>query len=212
MAKIAHLPAMPWLLEIAYLIFLKIRPKLQKMVSIQSSKRGAPLPNWLRRELRSDHAGESGAVAIYQGILFVSRTRTVRDFALKHLKTEKRHLGLIEEVLPAKDKSLLTPLWRVAGFLTGAAPALFGFKAVCLTIDAVETFVVGHYTNQIERLSCSGDYPELLDLLKVCRDDEARHRDDARSRHNKSQGAISRAWCGAVRHGSFFAVFIAKRF
>jgi demethoxyubiquinone hydroxylase (CLK1/Coq7/Cat5 family) len=36
-------------------------------------------------------------------------------------------------------------LWRVAGWLTGALPALFGRAAVLRTIDAVETFVEGHY-------------------------------------------------------------------
>ena len=32
------------------------------------------IPAWLRRDLRSDHAGESGAVEIYRGILAVSRS------------------------------------------------------------------------------------------------------------------------------------------
>jgi len=37
------------------------------------------LPEWLIADLRSDHAGEMGAVMIYRGILAVSRDAGVRE-------------------------------------------------------------------------------------------------------------------------------------
>ena len=37
-------------------------------------------PRSLIHALRSDHAGETGAVAIYHGILAVSRDRAVREY------------------------------------------------------------------------------------------------------------------------------------
>ncbi|MCZ8149187.1 MAG: demethoxyubiquinone hydroxylase family protein, partial [Roseomonas sp.] len=99
-----------------------------------------PIPDWLVRELRSDHAGETGAVMIYRGILAVSRDPGVRDFAARHGATEQGHLDLLEQLLPPAQRSRLLPIWKVAGFLTGALPALFGPRAVHVTIDAVESF------------------------------------------------------------------------
>ncbi len=50
------------------------------------------LPAWLLGELRSDQAGETGAVAIYRGILWVSKDASIRRFAEHHLLTEQDHL------------------------------------------------------------------------------------------------------------------------
>ena len=99
------------------------------------------LPQWLLQELRSDHAGETGAVCIYKGILAITRNTELRDFAAHHLSTEERHLALITEQMPEAEHSILLPVWKLAGFLTGAIPALFGANAVYATIDAVESFV-----------------------------------------------------------------------
>ena len=95
--------------------------------------------------LRSDHAGETGAVYIYRGILAVTRAPEVRAFARHHLATEQRHLEMMTQLLPREQHSRLLPLWRVAGWLTGMLPALFGPLAVYRTIDAVESFVDRHY-------------------------------------------------------------------
>ena len=100
-----------------------------------------PFPDWLTAELRSDHAGEFGAVRIYRGILAVTRDPALRAFAERHGETEQSHLDLIETLLPVAQRSRLLPLWRLAAWLTGALPALFGTGAVYATIDAVETFV-----------------------------------------------------------------------
>ena len=99
---------------------------------------GNEIPAWLLGELRSDQAGETGAVAIYQGILWVSRDAKIRHFAKHHLRTEKSHLSKINSVIPENSRSRLLPLWRAAGFVTGALPSLFGASAIYATIAAVE--------------------------------------------------------------------------
>jgi len=110
------------------------------------------LPATLIADLRTDHAGENGAVMIYRGILAATRDASVRHFAQDHLATEARHLAEIEPLLSRSQHSRLLPLWRVAGWLTGALPALLGPRAVYATIEAVETFVARHYAEQIESI------------------------------------------------------------
>jgi len=166
---------------------------------------------WLVAELRSNHAGEMGAVAIYQGILKVTRDPDLEQFAQRHLKTEKHHLAKISELLPAADESRLLPIWRVAGFLTGAIPACFGPAAVFITIDAVETFVESHYLAQIRRLTVLGEC-EVRELLYSCLQDEVEHRDEARQLSPLDLGLIGRCWQWLVGTGSNFAVSLARRF
>lgn len=165
---------------------------------------------WLTRELRSDHAGETGAIAIYDGILAVSRNKTVRDFALKHRLTEKRHLALIEEILPVNQRSRLLPLWILAGFLTGAVPALFGSNSVFATVAAVENFVDTHYAQQTRRLAHEGFEPQIAEILESCRQEELNHRDEAIELQTQYPNLPLRVWCQVVSSGSNAAVAMAR--
>jgi len=64
----------------------------------------------LIRELRSDHAGETGAVYIYQGIITIAniyRNQELVNFAENHLKTEVKHLQWVEEWLEPSNRSRL---------------------------------------------------------------------------------------------------------
>lgn len=169
------------------------------------------LPAWLVAELRSDHAGETGAVMIYRGILSVSRDAGVRAFAARHMATEQGHLDLIEAVLPTTMRSRLLPIWRLAGWLTGALPALFGPRAVFATIDAVETFVDHHYQQQIDRLDAEARLPDLRAMLARCQEEEVHHRDEARDLGPGARGALLRGWAWLVGFGSSAAVEAAKR-
>ncbi|MBI1392641.1 MAG: demethoxyubiquinone hydroxylase family protein [Alphaproteobacteria bacterium] len=163
-------------------------------------------------DLRSDHAGESGAVHIYHGVLAVTRDPLVRSFAAAHLATETDHLKRIEGVLPPAMRSRLTPLWRVAGWITGALPALVGPGAVYRTIEAVETFVDRHYQEQINYFRDSGGDRLLLEILEDCRADEARHRDEARELSpDAAPGPFARLWARLVESGSKAAVAAARR-
>jgi 3-demethoxyubiquinol 3-hydroxylase len=177
------------------------------------------LPATLIADLRTDHAGESGAVMIYRGILATTRDGAVRHFACEHLATEAGHLAAIEPLLSRRQRSWLLPLWRIAGWLTGALPALFGPRAVYATIEAVETFVDRHYAEQIESIDQqdpAGTHPPLQALralLQTCRADEVAHRDEAAALFalaGQPPALALRVWVWLVGTGSRVAVKICR--
>ena len=115
-------------------------------------------------------------------------------------------------MLPVEDRGRLLPVWRAAGYMTGAVPALFGRNAVYATIDAVESFVDGHYEEQIRKLVALDLHPEVKGLLAQCRDDEVHHRDEARGQLARPNGVGPRVWRWMVGAGSAVAVVLARRF
>ena len=168
------------------------------------------LPAWLQADLRSDHAGETGAVWIYRGIVQCSRDPLVIDFAQRHLQTELSHLALFEQWLPGSVKSILLPAWRLSGWLLGALAVIGGRSGVFATIEAVERYVVAHYQQQIERLSAGGVYPEVALVLERFMRDEDDHRQDAVGRRDGGGGPVCRFWQGLVAGGSAAAVVVAR--
>lgn len=169
------------------------------------------MPLWLQQELRSDHAGEYGAVMIYRGVLAVSRDASVRQFAEQHLLTEEKHLALMDTIIPASGRTRLLPVWRVMGWLTGALPALLGRQAVFATIEAVETFVDHHYEQQLVQLNPQGEYAALRQILVDCQADEVSHRNEATELASPDRSLLLRLWCAIVGSGSAAAVVAAKR-
>jgi ubiquinone biosynthesis monooxygenase Coq7 len=222
LAKIARLPVVLPLLDLGYTVFLRLRPLWRPASGDRS---GADRrPRQLLQELRTDHAGETGAVMIYRGVLVVSRDPAVREFAQHHLETEQRHLSLVEQVVPPCWRSRLLPIWRVSGWLTGALPALFGPRAVYATIQAVETFVDRHYAAQLPLVDsllqrppvdhpaadALPDLQSLRALLEQCRLDEVAHRDDAAARWDGRGGWLLKAWQQVVGRGSEAAVGLCR--
>lgn len=188
-------------------------------VPLSNVEAAAPLPTALIADLRTDHAGESGAVMIYRGILAITRDPGLRHFAQSHLATEARHLAQIEPLLTWRQRSLLLPLWRVAGWLTGALPVLLGPRAVYATIEAVETFVDQHYAEQIESIDerdpgrTQAALQTLRALLHGCQSDEIAHRDEAAllfSRQGQPPSRALRLWIWLVGAGSRGAVKICR--
>jgi 3-demethoxyubiquinol 3-hydroxylase len=223
LGAIAQVRPVQWALEAAYRAFLVLRRTWRPMKAASTPAAGevatpvaipaaAAIPAHVVADLRTDHAGESGAVQIYRGILAVTRDPTLHAFASRHLATEGAHLSLVEAWLPEGDRSRLLFLWRPAGFLTGALPALFGPRAVYATVEAVETFVDGHYAEQIERLGALPDLAALRNTLAACRDDEIAHRDEAAARVEGTPGPLLRAWTRIVGAGSALAVRASRRF
>jgi demethoxyubiquinone hydroxylase (CLK1/Coq7/Cat5 family) len=216
LGRFGALPGVTPLLELAYRGFLPLRPSLQRLARAWDTP---AIPADLVADLRSDQAGETGAVWIYNGVLAVSRNAGVRAFAQRHRETERLHLQRINEVLPPLRRSWLLVPWRVAGFATGALPALFGPRAVYATIAAVETFVDRHYQQQIDQLASRPDHAALLALLRECQADECEHRDEAAAsagtqpgrQPNMQPSALLRGWCALVGWGSGVAVHLARR-
>jgi len=186
-----------------------------ELLSVQSActqfAPGDQLPAWECFDLRTDHAGEVGAVCIYQGVLRFARDPALRSFAEHHLLTELEHLRLISAWLPSSQRSRLLPIWRLAGFLTGALPALFGPRAVYATIEAVETFVNHHYEEQILALASQPALSDLRQTLLDCQADEVAHRDEAAAARGLGQPAwLLRGWCAMVGAGSKAAVSLIR--
>ncbi|MEE4659047.1 MAG: demethoxyubiquinone hydroxylase family protein [Halieaceae bacterium] len=172
----------------------------------------ALLDKRLQGDLRSDHAGETGAVYIYRGILALSRDPLVREFAAEHLDTEQQHLAFFEGWLPKSLHSRLLPLWRLSGWLLGAVSTLGGRRGVFLTIAAVETFVVQHYQDQIDYLRDQQEHREIRAVLRRFQRDEDHHRADAAGRDaDYRPGLLGRGWARIVGEGSRLAVVAARR-
>ena len=166
------------------------------------------LPRRLLRDLRSDHAGESGAVSFYRGILWLSRDPKIRQFAASHLKTERRHLEILESQLPRKWRSKSSSLWHFSGWTLGVIASAGNRHFTFATVAAVERFVIGHYDAQIKRASGS-----LKVLLLALRHDEKTHLEDAAQRlgdTNPRTHWFFRLWARAIQAGSALAVCVAR--
>ena len=161
--------------------------------------------------LRSDHAGEVGAVYIYKGILSIAKDPALVEFSKRHLETEKEHLRKIEEVLPVSKRSKLVGIWKVAGYLLGFLPSLFGPRIVFATIEAVESFVEDHYEEQLKYLRAQNDPDQaLIDLLQSCQDDEIEHKNESAIKKRSTPGFLLNFWMKIVGWGSSSAVKVAK--
>ena len=165
------------------------------------------------QEMRCSHAGETGAVWIYRGILASRPQGELLTFAREHLAGESEHLRFFEQLQCCYRPSFMLPLWRIAGFLTGFLPAMWGRQAVFATIEAVETFVDLHYQEQIQALEPHAHRDSekaILAGFEKCRLDEVHHRDDAKCRRSEEPGSALRFWAALVGNGSRSAVRIAR--
>jgi ubiquinone biosynthesis monooxygenase Coq7 len=151
---------------------------------------GDPLPEAeTQRMIRVDHAGEYGAVRIYDGqlavaqLLFRARGRA-RDEIRRMAGQEQRHLAAFDELVRARHvrPTVLQPLWHVAGYALGAASALLGTRAAMACTVAVEEVIDEHYRAQAERLGTADPAlsdPELKQTIEAFRADELAHRQTA---------------------------------
>ncbi len=173
--------------------------------------RAKVLPAEVVADLRTDHAGETGAICIYRGVLQFARDPALRAFAQRHLATEQTHLQQIEGWLPKANRSRLLPVWRLAGWLTGALPALAGPHAVYATIETVEQFVDQHYEEQVRRLEAHPELRSLRLTLIECQGDEVAHRNEAAAARGPDKASVLlRAWCWLVSVGSKQAVGVCR--
>ena len=168
------------------------------------------IPNFLIPHFRTNHAGETGAVFIYKGILLLSRDQDILDFSTEHLKTEQGHLSEIEKILPANKYSKLLFLWKILGFLTGFIPVILGKKFVYATIFAVESFVEQHYQEQIDMISNDRSLKNLQEFINKLMHDEIDHKEQALEKIGKLN-FLHNIWGLIVRFGSVAAVRVSKK-
>ena len=131
--------------------------------------------------LRVDHAGELGAVHIYQGqraVLGAAKGKERLADQLEEMEGhEAVHLARFDALLNQHGvrPTVMTPLWRLAGFALGAGTALMGEKAAHACTEAVESVIEKHYAGQVAELADRD--PELAAELAKFRDEELAHRD-----------------------------------
>jgi ubiquinone biosynthesis monooxygenase Coq7 len=129
--------------------------------------------------IRVDHAGEYGAVRIYEGQLAVLRGRASGDTIRHMAEQEQHHLKTFDRLLNERKvrPTALEPIWRLAGFALGMGTALLGEKAAFACTAAVEEAIDEHYAQQIEDLGARD--PVLRQTVEAFRADEAEHRQTA---------------------------------
>ncbi len=141
----------------------------------------------LAEMIRVDHAGEHGAVRIYDGqkAVFdkIKGKETTAALVGEMAAQEKEHLDYFDALIVERDirPTALGPLWDAAGFTLGAVTALIGEKAAMACTAAVETEIDAHYAAQLEALSDSDDKADkaLAKKIEKFRADEAEHKHTA---------------------------------
>jgi len=166
----------------------------------------------IERMIRVDHAGEYGAVRIYQGQLAVLGNQASAP-AIEHmLEQEKAHLETFDGLVAGRRvrPTALMPFWHLAGFALGAGTALLGEKAAMACTVAVEETIDEHYADQIERLEGDGEEAELRQTCVEFRDDELAHRDTGLAM-GAEQAPGYEILTGAIKAGSRLAIWLSTR-
>ena len=124
--------------------------------------------------IRVDHAGERGAVKIYEGQLLALNT-FVKDENLKKTieemkEHEKEHCDFFENEIKKRNikPTKFLPLWDLLGVGLGFGSTLLGKKAAMLCTASVEEVIDKHYLNQINQLDLSEkDLKKTIEEMKV---------------------------------------------
>ncbi len=133
--------------------------------------------------IRVDHAGERGAIKIYEGQLLALNTFLEDDELKKTIKEmknhEKEHLDFFSEEIKKRNikPTKLLPLWDLLGIGLGFGSVIMGKKAAMLCTASVEEVIDGHYQKQINQLN--SDEKNLKNKIKKFRNDELNHKDIA---------------------------------
>jgi ubiquinone biosynthesis monooxygenase Coq7 len=158
--------------------------------------------------LRVDHAGEYGAVKIYEGQLkgLLMRSKILKEnkmfddeiSEIEHMRSQEiRHLEFFNEQL-VKNKKMNTaflPIWHLAGYYSGFLSGILGKNFAMAMTKAVEEVIDHHYLNQIEFLENNKNFDlendhefhsELLENLKKFRQEEIDHMNYAENYNRKS--------------------------
>ena len=170
--------------------------------------------NRVEEFIRVDHAGERGAVKIYEGQLLALNT-LIKDESLK--KTieemrihEKEHCEYFETEIKKRkiEPTKFLPLWDLLGVGLGFGSTLLGKKAAMLCTASVEEVIDEHYQNQINQLDSSEK--DLKKKIIKFREDELHHKDIAYNKGATKKGLYS-IMDKIIKTGSKVAINISEK-
>ena len=168
----------------------------------------------LEEIIRVDHAGERGAMKIYEGQLLALKT-IKQDDSLKikiekMKKHENEHLQYFEkEIQKRKIKpTYLLPLWDIMGVTLGFGTALLGKKAAMLCTASVEEVIENHYENQLKKLG--NDEMDLKAKIEKFKSDEVDHKNIAYESGATNKGLYS-IMDKVIKTGSRIAITISEK-
>ena len=168
----------------------------------------------LEEIIRVDHAGERGAIKIYEGQLLALKTikqdNDLKDKIEEMKEQEKEHLEYFEkEIQKRKIKpTYLLPLWDVMGVALGFGTALLGKKAAMLCTASVEEVIEDHYQNQLKKLG--NDEMDLKTKIEKFKGDEVDHKNMAYESGATNKGLYS-IMGKVIRTGSRIAITISEK-
>ena len=168
----------------------------------------------LEELIRVDHAGERGAIKIYEGQLLALKTikqdKLLKDQIEKMKEHEKEHLDYFElEIKKRKIKpTQMLPLWDIMGITLGFGSALLGKKATMLCTASVEEVIEDHYQNQLQKLE--NDEKDLKEKIKKFKGDEVNHKNIAYDLGATNKGIYS-IMDKLIKAGSRIAITISEK-
>ena len=168
----------------------------------------------LEEIIRVDHAGERGAMKIYEGQLLalstVKQDESLKEKILEMKEHEKEHLNYFEkEIQKRKIKpTYLLPLWDVIGVSLGFGTALLGKKAAMLCTASVEEVIESHYENQLKKIG--SDEKDLKIKIEKFKNDEVDHKNTAYNFGANKSGIYS-VMDKLIKAGSKIAINISEK-
>ena len=168
----------------------------------------------LEEIIRVDHAGERGAIKIYEGQLLALKTikqdEVLKDKIEEMKEQEKEHLDYFEkEIQKRKIKpTYFLPLWDIMSVALGFGSALLGKKATMLCTASVEEVIDGHYKNQLKKLG--NDEKDLKKKIEKFKEDEVNHKNLAYESGATNKGLYS-VMDKIIRTGSRIAITISEK-
>lgn len=164
----------------------------------------------IARMIRVDHAGEYGAVRIYEGQLAALRDAPARKIIETMLAQERPHLEEFTRLMAERRvrPTALMPVWHVGGFLLGAVTAAMGTKAAMACTAAVESVIDEHYAAQKDALGLGEK--ELAATIEQFRQDELHHHDTA-IEEGAEQAPLYELLHGGIRGVTKLAIWLSTR-
>ena len=168
----------------------------------------------LEEIIRVDHAGERGAIKIYEGQLLALSTirqdKNLRRIIEEMKEQEKEHLEYFEKEIQKRNMkpTYLLPLWDLMGISLGFGTALLGKKAAMLCTASVEEVIEDHYKNQLRKIG--EDEKDLKAKIEKFKEDEVNHKNTAYESGANKTGLYS-IMDKIIKTGSKIAITISEK-